>query len=470
METIKRIRSKIGVEIKAGFWYTVGNFFLKGIAFITMPIFTRLLSTDDYGLVSLFNTWAAVLTIIVALSLNSSVIRGYHEFKDNYDEYLSSTMFLSMISFLVFGVIISIFRDSFVELIGFSYPIIILILLQSYFLYVISFNNSKYVCQYMYKKSLFISISKTLSGVILSIVLIFLMSDNLFLGKVIGTLIPTVIAGIIIFIIIMYKGKKLINITYWKFALLMSVPMIPHLIGHLILGQSDRILIDRFVGSNAVGIYSFAYNVGLISQVLLASLNSAWVPWFYKKMDEKNNIEIVKKSKNYITIFVILITGLIFISPELVRFMAPSEYKDATWIVPIIIISYFFQFLYNLLVNVQFYFKKNLFIPIGTMIAAIINIGLNIYFIPKHGYAAAVYTTLISYIILFVMHYIVTRYIIKSEVYRLSLFIKPSIIVIVLTLIFYCVLPLLLVRYMIILFIGIFLILSNRKFLIDLIK
>jgi O-antigen/teichoic acid export membrane protein len=266
------------------------------------------------------------------------------------------------------------------------------------------------------------------------------------------------------------KGKNLINFKYWKYALVLSLPMIPHLVAHLILGQSDRIFIDKFVGSDYVGIYSFAYNIGLISHILLSSLNNAWVPWFYKKMDEKNYNKIVDKSRYYILLLISFIIGLIYVSPEIVKIMAPIEYSEAIWIIPVIVMSYFFQFLYTILVNIQFYYKKNFFIPLGTVIAGLVNIGLNIYYIPLYGYAAAAYTTLASYVILFLLHYIITRYFIKSDIYTFVFFIKPILLVIILTSIFFFLTEEILIRYVMLLFVFTIVLIKYRLKIIKFIK
>mgnify|MGYP000604473678 CR=1 FL=1 len=470
MKTVKRIKSKIGVEIKAGFWYTVGNFFLKGVSFITIPIFTRLLSTSDYGLVSLYMTWVSFFSIVVGLSLNSSVMRGYNDHKDDYDKYLSSTLFLSLLSFAVIVLLSTLFMNQLVTLTGFPFSIVLLILGQSYLMFVINFNNMKYISQYMYKKYLLISIGNTLSGVFLSFFLIMVFQDDKYLGKIYGTFIPVFIIGTILFVSIYKKGKNLINFKYWKYALVLSLPMIPHLVAHLILGQSDRIFIDKFVGSDYVGIYSFAYNIGLISHILLSSLNNAWVPWFYKKMDEKNYNKIVDKSRYYILLLISFIIGLIYVSPEIVKIMAPIEYSEAIWIIPVIVMSYFFQFLYTILVNIQFYYKKNFFIPLGTVIAGLVNIGLNIYYIPLYGYAAAAYTTLASYVILFLLHYIITRYFIKSDIYTFVFFIKPILLVIILTSIFFFLTEEILIRYVMLLFVFTIVLIKYRLKIIKFIK
>ena len=133
MELVKNIRSKIRVEIKAGLGYTLGNFFLKGVAFLTVPIFTRLLTPSDFGVISLYTTWVGVFTVLVGLSLDSSVIRAYQDFKEDYDGYLSSVLFLSILPLISIIFLGTIFRSTISTIIGFPYYIMMLIILQSYF-------------------------------------------------------------------------------------------------------------------------------------------------------------------------------------------------------------------------------------------------------------------------------------------------------------------------------------------------
>lgn len=465
MGIIERLKGKIGVEIKAGFWYTVGNFFLKGIVFLALPILTRLMTPSDFGVVSLYTTWVAVFTIFVGLSLQSSIIRGYNDFKQDKENYFSSVLFLSLISFLAVCCIIVLFRTYISDALGFSPQIVIIILLQSYFSFIIEFYNVKYIAQYLYKKSLLISLSNTTAGTLLAIVLVMAFSDNKYMGYMYGMLIPSFIIGSIILFRGLYNGKKLMYM-YWKYSMKLSLPIIPHLLFGLILSQAYRIMIDRYIGSEAVGIYSLAFNLGLISSVILTSLNNAWVPWFYRKMDENDKPSIEKVSRIYQYLFVLITVVIVFITPELVKIMAPADYRDAAWIVPIIVVSYYFQFLYTLQVNIQFYLKKNIFIPIGTIIAGIISIGLNFYYIPIYGYSAAAYITLVSYILLFLMHFSVVKYLLKSSLYMFSSYIHPSVLVLAFTILYYFVSDHWILRYTILIAItGYLLIRYKRKIL-----
>ena len=97
------------------------------------------------------------------------------------------------------------------------------------------------------------------------------------------------------------------------------------------------------------------------------------------------------------------------VAPELLLIMGGKEYLETKYLIPPVMVGYVFQFVYSLYVNIEFYHKKQKNIAFGTMIACVINIILNYLLIPKFGYIAAAYTTLIGYISLYVIHYIFVK-------------------------------------------------------------
>ncbi|MDN5341367.1 MAG: hypothetical protein PWP28_242 [Oceanotoga sp.] len=407
--------------VKAGSWYTITNFFTKGIAFLTLPIFTRLLNTEDYGIVSLFTSWVGIFSVIISLDLMGSVGRGKTEFKEKYDEYASSILFLSLIIFSIFLSLSFIFSDYLSKLIGLEKTLFYLMIFGSYFTFVLNFTLSKFRFEYKYKTTSIITILKALIAVGISIYLIIYVFDqNKYYGRIIGQMSPLFIVGIIFLFYILIKGKKLIDFKYWKFALSLSIPLIPHNISHIINSQFDRIVIDRYVGSAETGIYSFAYNLSMIVTVLLASTNTAWVPWFYEKMEKLDYVNIKNKGKMFRDIFTIGFGLLLLLSPEIVKIMADESYWEGLIILPIVFLGIYFQFLYTFEVNVEFFLKKTSLISFGTMLSAGINVGLNFWLVPRFGYIAAAYTTLISYMFLFIFHYIFTTRVIKTKVFGLK--------------------------------------------------
>jgi O-antigen/teichoic acid export membrane protein len=194
-----------------------------------------------------------------------------------------------------------------------------------------------------------------------------------------------------------------------------GLPLIPHSLSGIILAQFDRMAIQSIVGSLETGLYSFAYNIGMIPLVVLGATNSAWVPWFYKQKAQGNSERIRNAVRLFTSGFLIITLGIMVFGPELALIMAPSNYYAGLRIVPIIVLSYFFQFLYTIYVNFAFFKKKTLAISIGTIMAGGLNIALNITLIPIFGYEIAAWTTAISYFCLFIFHWFNVSILLKDK-------------------------------------------------------
>ena len=91
--------------LKASFWYTLSNFFIKGLGFITVPIFARIMTKVDMGYMNNFNSWLSMLTIVTTLSLNASLIRARFEYEEELDSFVSSNLILGSAFTFICGII-----------------------------------------------------------------------------------------------------------------------------------------------------------------------------------------------------------------------------------------------------------------------------------------------------------------------------------------------------------------------------
>lgn len=435
---MKKIRVLINNKIfKAGSWYMFTNFFVKGLTFITIPIFTRILSTDDYGLVSLYNTWVVIFSIVIGLSLNESIRRAKYDYSDEYDQFASSITSLSLLVFFMFLGMSFIFKKPLQSTLGLSNLLFCMMIFQAYFSFVNELLITKLRFEYRYKTVSIISICSSLFGIILSIFLIiYLFDETPYLGKIFGNGLPVIILGLAFLYYLLKKGKTYINIGYWKYALILSTPLILHNVSNVANNQFDRILINYYLGEAQTGIYSFAYNIGTIVTVIAISLSQAWLPWFFDKFNKQNFQQIREKAKLYRDSFTFLYIILLMVSTELVKIMADSAYWSGLDIVPWIFMGHYFQFLYAFEVNVEFALKRTKLISLGTVLAAIINILLNVWLIPIYGYLAAAITTTISYFLLFIFHYLITSKIIKITVFGIRFHLTSIFYVLVSTVFF----------------------------------
>lgn len=402
------------IVVKSSVWYTFSNFLVRGMAFLTIPIFTRLLSTSDYGKISIFATYVAIFTVISSLGLTNSAQRGILDYKNDFENYISSTAFLSFLVFLVFFIIMTLVYKPMSKILEIEGYLYFFLFGQAYFGFVRNLMLAKLRLQYRYKLVSTLNILVSIVSIGLSIGLITsVFGDERYLGKIIGTGVPTVIVGVVSLLYLIVNGKQLINVAYWKAALLISAPFIFHTLSGIVNAQFDRIIIVKYLGSAQTGLYSFAYNIGLIITVVWTSMNSAFNPYFFEKIKEKKEKEIREYSKLYRDAFTIIYLVLLLISPEIVRLMAAESYWIGLNIIPWIFFALFFQVLISFEIKIEYVYKKTYLVPIGTLISAVINIVLNIIYIPIYGYEAAAVTTVISYVFLFFYHFLVTKLVVK---------------------------------------------------------
>ncbi|WP_321025791.1 lipopolysaccharide biosynthesis protein [Hungatella effluvii] len=393
------------IVLKSGLWYTISNFAFRAVAFITTPIFARILTKAEYGEFNNISSWITILLILASCDLYTSIIRAKLDYEDDLNRYAFSMQTLESIITVGMFIVFMIFRTSISNLMGieekYFYIIFIYILfVQGYYVFI---TNER--AHYKYKAFSIITGIGIIASSALSVILVLTLHNKLD-ARVYGQYIPYVFIGAVLYVLIARKGKK-ICFEYYKYGLLLSLPLVPHLLSMTLLGSSDRIMITKLLGAEYTALYSIAHIVASIVAILIDSMNKAWAPWFLDSMKGNEQKSIAKVSTIYFGVFLALILGIILLAPEVVLTLGGKRYIEGVSVLPPLIIGCVFQFAYTMYVQVEFYEKKMRMVAIGTTIAAVLNIILNFIFIPIWGYCAAGYTTLAGYAVLFLLHYIV---------------------------------------------------------------
>lgn len=392
------------VVLKAGIWYTISNFLFKGMAFITTPIFVRLLSKSEYGDFSNFISWMSILLIITSCDLHTSIIRSKLEFKDDIDSYSFSILGLSTVITALFYVIFLVFGDFIFDeilLIEKSYIHIMFLYLFAVPAYNVFITKQR--AFYKYKLFSIMTGASVLLSLVCSLILVYSMENKL-AGRIIGQYMPLTVLGFALYVLLAVRGKK-IKLEYWKYALIICIPLVPHLLSMNILSSSSRIIIKRISGAEYAAVYSIAISCAHILGILLDSMNKAWAPWFLDTLHAKNTSDVNKVVKPYYLIFVVITMMVLLVAPEVVLILGGKAYYEAVYALPPLLVGVIAQFIYTMFVQVEFFEKKTASVAVGTMIAAVINVVLNIGLIEEFGYIVASYTTLIGYIFLMLFHY-----------------------------------------------------------------
>ena len=380
MKIINKYRS-MSVQARAGIWFVFCSFLQKGISFITVPIFTRLLTTEEYGTYSLYLSWLQLITIITSLNLFNGVLdNGMSKYEDDRDKFISSMQGLTITITTVVFVIYLIGSKMWANLLGLAPVYIILMFIEMYVRPSMLFWSGRQRFEYKYKRQVFIILIKSIANPLLGLLMVYIMADRSF-ARVLSVVIIEVVFSGIIMALQFVRGATFFDSFYWRYGLKLAIPMLPHYLAGTILNQGDRIMIEKMVNKSAVAFYSVAYSIGMLVQIFTSAINSAITPWVYQKMKTKDN-EGVAQTFNGLLVFVAGISiALMVISPELMLIFGSSEYVQGAYVIPPVAASVYFIFLYYLFSLPQFFFEKTRFLFIASLAAAVLNLGLNFIFI-----------------------------------------------------------------------------------------
>lgn len=409
MRMIKKMWTKynnLPEAVKASIWFVIASIVQKGIAFLTTPIFTRIMSTEDYGTFAVYQSWYSIVLIFTSLNLAGGVFNnGMTKYPEERDEFLSSLLGLTTVITTVVFFLYLVFHDYVNSVFSLDTPYILFMFLQLLFEPSFLLWSAKLRFEYKYKSLIFVIILIAILTPTTSVICVLLAHDRA-LARVASVVLVQVCIYFIIYILVFIRGKSFINRRYWKYAVAFNIPLIPHYLSMTILNQSDRLMIQEFCGKRYVAIYSVAYSLSMLMTIVTSAINSSFIPFIYKKMksEEMGRIRTVS------FLLTIIMAGFsilpVFLGPELIAILASSGYKEAVWIIPPVSCSVFFIFLYNFFGTIEFYYEKNKFIMLASVIGAALNVLLNYIFIPKFGFVAAGYTTLFCYILFSVAHFL----------------------------------------------------------------
>ena len=401
--------------IRSGIWYVLASFITRGIGFLTMPIFVRLMTKEEIGQFVNFSTWLTVLTPVMTLNMDSSVTTAKFEFKEKLNDHITSVLVLGTLITSGFYLIFLIFGDTAKSLLNINslqLNVMFIFMMTAPALNIFQVKNR---LEYKYKLSTALSLTSIGIGTALSIAAV-LNSDNKVTGRILGLYIPSIVLNVIVYIYLISKSRT-VKKQYLKYGLMISLPLAFHTVAGSILNSFDKIMINSMVGNNETAMYSIAYSCGTVIQLLWYSLNQAWAPWAFEQMDKNEGNKLKKASKVYMLLFGLIVVTAILAAPELLLIIGGKDYAPALSVIPPVMCGFVFQLVYSLYVNIETLEKKTGYVAVGTIIAALFNILLNYIFIPIFGYTAASYTTLAGYAVLFLIHFFFVHHLGKTGWY-----------------------------------------------------
>lgn len=419
-------------ENKMALYNIASTVLVAGINFITIPIFTRMLDTDGFGVVNVYTAWVQICTIFVGLRADGSIGSAHANLGEGEeDAYQLSCLLMGLLSFAVILVLSVVFGRWLSTLLSMNILLIVSMVLQSFGAFVISFFSMRFIFRKEPQKNFMLSVGLVAGTTLLSIAFIEsgVFGGDTYLGRVLGLSLPNLLLGLGLFIGFLRKGGAP-KVSYCKFCLALTTPLIFHGLSQLLLAQTGKIAIQQSQGNSAAGIYSIAVTVVSLMSAIYSALNNAFVPFMYDDLAGKNSLE--KKMahfQNYFSMFTLGSCAFALMSPEILKLLSTEAYWSAIPLLSPLVFGQYCVFLYSFPVNYEFYKMQTRSIAAGTISAAIINVVLCLALVPSYGMDGAACATAIAYFFLFLFHFIISRILLGDRNYPGKAFLIGFIVV-----------------------------------------
>ncbi len=415
---LKKYKSMSKVS-KAAMWFAFATVLQKGVAFLTAPIFARIMTSEQYGLFNVYLSWTSVLTIVSTMEFhNCAYLNGIAklESEDEKKEIAVSLLNLSFVITCVWIFIYFLLRKPINQVLRMPTKMIILMFSEILFIPAVNFWTVKQRYTYHYRILVLRTILQVVLNALLGIVFVLISAEEQqALARMTAIVIVQMLFGLCALVWFCASAKMFFSTKYWKKGLSLHLPLVPHQLSLTILSSADRIMIEYMVSATATAFYSVAYSATMVINIIKLSINDALTPWIYESIRTKNYQTIRKNTVPVMLLVMTMAFLFVLFAPEIIYIVGSKKYMDAIYVVPPVAASVFFTFLYNLFSSVEFYFEKTRTIMVASLGAAATNIILNLIFIPCFGYIAAGYTTLVCYVLLSLVHFINMKRTIKNE-------------------------------------------------------
>lgn len=448
---------QLPVSVRAALVFGICSFLSSGISFILMPLFTRIMSKEQYGIVTDYNSWHYIIEVFAVLGLASvgSFNVGLNEYRDRRDRFVSSMLIMANLATLAVFAFIFAIKGIAVSDFILSWPLLICMFIGFLFSPATTFFLARKRYEYKYRTGAIVTIGSIIAIQGLAVILVLLFGEDptelaettetvtqTTTGlqssewKVIGTLIGTLIFGIPLYLCQMKRG--LVNkdndtaigigttaasesthstLQMMKEMFVFTLPLLPHYLALHVMNGADRIMVGKLDSVSSEAVYGVASSLGLAAATVWTAINGSLQPYIFGKLNDGDTASVRKTTKYLLAFYAGLCVVVSLMAPELLMILAPSHYSDGLVAIPPIIGMAFLNALYNVYASIEFYHKKSVGIAVATIVSAGLNIGLNAWLIPIYGLPAAAYTTLIANAVLTFCHYIGYRLSDKRKIF-----------------------------------------------------
>jgi len=389
--------------------YTISNVINASIPFLLLPLLTNYLSTEDFGILTNFKLLIELLIPFISLNMMTSLQVVYVNRHKELGSYISSGMIAMVVLTALFSVLAALFSEKIVE--GTGVPPSFVVMASVYALY----QNVVEVLLSVWRmedKAISFGVFRIARTVIeLALALILILGFGLSFEGSIYALSYSYGLGTVVAIFFLVRSRFLPLSFEWRHVRHIfnyGAPLIPHVLGSVMIGYTDKLVITQYMGLSENGIYSVGFMVGQVIGLLQTSFNQAWVPYVFnglKSGEEQVKVRIVRWTYIYM-IAILAITLFFYLCTPLVFMFLGKGFQGGMELVLWIALGFAFNGMYKMVGVYFFYREKTNFIAVISILTAVINYFFVVWMVPRYGYTGAAIATMSAFFIQFLCTWI----------------------------------------------------------------
>lgn len=383
------------------------------MSFLLLPLYTSLLSTGEFGLTSLINSVAGLLSIFFLFGSQSVVSRLYFEHSQDQEKLkrFLGTVFLSKLIWnLVIASVLLLGREYIFPIIGEGvafYPYMLIAIGMAFFSSIFQlFQTLQQTKQEGWKYSVVQILYLLLNnGISVLLLVVFKLRAE---GIILGTLIADIVMTIYVFSSLRKRIHFGISKEIVKDAFGFSWPIFLHALFGWAMGSINKLILNNLVSIDTVGIYTIGFTIAGIVNMVTVALNRSYTPWFFEKMkkEKRNNEDIVIFSEFIVLMYSIVALIISLFGREVIALVLSKSYFDSWRVIPFLSFGYVFNGVYFFFVNIFNYQKKSVkLVPLYTLLSALLNTGFNYLLIPRFGIIGSALSSLLAMFLLSLITY-----------------------------------------------------------------
>lgn len=405
--------------LKGSTIYTGGQVLTKATGFVLIPLYTRFLTTDDYGIIGVVNVIVAMMSMALMFGVYPTQTRLYYDFKGDKNkigELLFTLNCFMVVVVTAVCILLTFFGEPLFRLfiknesIGF-YPFIVIGIWTVFFNIINQLVTRYYATTRKYAFSALIQFVLFLitTG---SIIFFVVYRKEGALGPIKGGLIGQAVVFGVFYWPYARRFAARFNFEHIKSLMSFGMPVVIHLTAATVMTSIDRIILEKYLPLSSVGIYTLGCQLGSAISIIVVSINRAWMPNYYDLMDSKD-VDRAYEIRRIFCVWQVVIGAMCLVgglwARDVVALLATDRYYDAAGIMPIILLGYFFNGVYFFMISPIFHYKKTSRLPLITISAAVMNVVLNLILIPRQGTLGAANAMMLSFLSLAVLSYFIGK-------------------------------------------------------------